>query len=222
MTTSTTTEPAELPSTRAAALAAGLTRYWNGKPCKHGHTAPRTASDGHCTECVRLRVTAKQSTAEGRVKKREKDARWRAAHPDMAREKVARWRAENPDKVRERAAKRRADPILSAQDLADANERGACLRAGPAAPPWADRAALRAVYRACPEGWHVDHVVPLKGADVSGLHVPWNLRCVPAEANATKGRTFDSTDPDHLPSAHAALAVLLPAELFSGLRIRPV
>lgn len=62
-----------------------------------------------------------------------------------------------------------------------------------ATPRWVSRDEIRAFYdsaAALSNGTgikhHVDHIVPLRGKLVSGLHVPWNLRVIPAAENMSK------------------------------------
>ena len=57
-------------------------------------------------------------------------------------------------------------------------------------PPWASRDAIAAFYAGCPRGFHVDHIVPLQGELVSGLHVEHNLQYLAAGENIRKGNKF--------------------------------
>ena len=63
-----------------------------------------------------------------------------------------------------------------------------------ATPDWLDRSLLAPIYQNAPKGYDVDHGVPLKGKDVCGLNVPWNLEAVPASANRAKNNYFSSDE----------------------------
>lgn len=57
-------------------------------------------------------------------------------------------------------------------------------------PNWADLRKIREVYIKCPEGYHVDHIIPLQGKLVSGLHVESNLQYLTAKENIAKGNKY--------------------------------
>jgi hypothetical protein len=67
-----------------------------------------------------------------------------------------------------------------------------------AVPLWANMERIEALYSLAAmltsntgEKWHVDHVVPLQGKSVCGLHTYENLRVVPATVNLQKSNRFD-------------------------------
>lgn len=82
-------------------------------------------------------------------------------------------------------------PKHHAQSLADSAARRAGIDR--ATPAWADRKAIRDVYveamrltKTTGVLHEVDHIVPLRGTGVSGLHVHWNLRAIPHFENRAK------------------------------------
>ena len=98
--------------------------------------------------------------------------RWAAAHPDYRRAKHRRWETKNPEKMRAKKARRRAAKLKRT-------------------PRWADLEKIKQIYVACPKGMTVDHIVPLQGELVSGLHVENNLRYIAPRENSSKGNKFD-------------------------------
>jgi hypothetical protein len=138
------------PTKRSDALRLGVTRYYTGKPCKHGHIADRLASCGRCWQCHKINRINFFKTELGRQMKR-------------------RWDRKNIHKRRMRA-KEKLNAI----------------------PKWADIKAISKFYRDCPDGHHVDHIIPLNNPDICGLHSIENLQYLPAEENLKKGNSVET------------------------------
>lgn len=191
-------------SARGDAKRLGVSRYFTGRPCNQGHVAERWTANKKCAECVRIQQRAKAAAPEAKEKRRAYDReRWLNDRERME-EKNRRYRAENAGAV---AATKRAYYRANTTKLRVAREawivdnrhvvrhhnakRKKLIRR--ATPPWVDIEKVKAVYReaerieaATGVPHHVDHIIPLQGADVCGLHVPWNLRPLPAAMNLGK------------------------------------
>lgn len=57
-------------------------------------------------------------------------------------------------------------------------------------PSWADLKAIEDFYRNRPEGMHVDHIIPIHGELVSGLHVLNNLQYLSIKENLSKKNKY--------------------------------
>ena len=58
-------------------------------------------------------------------------------------------------------------------------------------PAWADLEKINLIYSLCPNGYHVDHIIPLQGETVCGLHVENNLQYLTAAENLAKSNKFE-------------------------------
>lgn len=105
---------------------------------------------------------------------------------------VAAWREANPEKYAAQLARSEYKPRNPAQKARHAAHQSLRTRhLLHAQPAWADRQAINDIYlEAQQKCMHVDHIIPLKGKTVCGLHVENNLQLLPPRENLRKRNKF--------------------------------
>lgn len=121
----------------------------------------------------------REDVAAWREKNPDGFKRWREANLDRDREASRKWQQENRERVR----------VLVAERTSARKRR---------TPGWANTDRIREFYEIAAEmtrktgiKHHVDHVMPLRGELVSGLHVHENLRVVTSAENLQKGNRWE-------------------------------
>lgn len=166
--------------------------YFTGIPCKFGHVANRYSSNAECVECRKEKnkllkdkqdawnlknkeyvlEKSKQRYQDNIEKERQRSRDKWLKNPDKVKETNKKWMEKHPKIGNFYAAKRRTN--LKSRT-----------------PTWSNIVAIKELYRNCPNGYHVDHIIPLQGKLVSGLHVETNLQYLPSIENQRKFNKYE-------------------------------
>lgn len=188
-------------------------RYFTGRPCNKGHVCERLVSDRSCVECNRLKAQAKRDamttdetyahgvkygylkknwllTEKGRISRQQTGQKYYINNL----EKLAIYRKEYNLKTNNFHSKQWKKTHLGAHSAWTAKRRAAQLQRTPLWLTDAHHKQIDLFYweaaevsKVVGDFYHVDHIVPLQGKKVSGLHVPWNLQILHAKENLSKG-----------------------------------
>ena len=133
------------------------------------------------------RERARKWREDNPERRRNSDRRYREAHQAKRQEENRRYREANPDKAKEANKQwKKANPGKS-------NAIGARYRAKKlnATPAWSETEDVKEFYINCPKGYHVDHIFPLQGETVSGLHVLGTLQYLTAAVNLSNSNKVE-------------------------------
>lgn len=113
---------------------------------------------------------------------------WKQQNLTRENENNRRYYQENTEKVKDAVYDRylkvrNTQKYKTYRKCKEALHRAILLQA---TPKWSNLVKIAEIYENCPEGFHVDHIIPLKGKTVCGLHVPENLQYLPAGENLKK------------------------------------
>ena len=107
---------------------------------------------------------------------------WRKNNPGVLAKNQALYRHRHKKQLARYYKKWRIDNRASYNAYQQSRKRRVRIQM----PDWVSEKDLREIYLNCPKGFHVDHIIPINGRNISGLHVPWNLQYLPAIENLRK------------------------------------
>lgn len=103
------------------------------------------------------------------------------------------WCSQNPEKNKQ--AKKKWNQLNADKCRIICNKRYSYAKQ--ARPQWSNKFFIEEAYRLAQmrselfkTQWEVDHIVPIRGSDVCGLHVETNLQVIPRSLNASKQNRF--------------------------------
>jgi hypothetical protein len=165
---------------RREAVALGIAHYNTDRPCKHGHIAVRRVKDRKCSECERNAKGEKYKLSDPeavRVKKQASYERTKKHH--LVQKRI--YRQANKGKINALVAARKKHIKQRTPKWFGLEERWVVKEVYELA---ASRTKMTGF------AWHVDHIVPLQGGIVSGLHVMNNLQVIPGVDNIKKKNRY--------------------------------
>jgi hypothetical protein len=181
--------------TRKAALLNGDTQYFSGLPCKHGHIAARRAKTGECLDCRYIALTKWRKENPHQVKKHN-DTQY-VSHSESLKARSRKFYIQNVEVLREKS-KVYQKKNLHKFAANNAKRDAAKLQRTPAWLTEDDKWVMAQAYelavlreKIVGGKWHVDHIIPLQGKIVSGLHMPTNLQVIPAKLNRSKSNNYE-------------------------------
>jgi hypothetical protein len=140
----------------------------------------------------KIQKKSKEHYEKNKAKKIEYQRQWREENREKHRAYSRQWQQENKEKAKERLIQWYKDhPGMRA--FYSSTRKKHIYQATPSWLTEFDYTQIKCIYQVCSlrnnesdDSWHVDHVVPIRGKTVCGLHVPWNLRVITAKENMTK------------------------------------
>ena len=174
---------------RQEALDRGDVTYQSVQMCSVGHLGCRYSKSSACVTCL-IAYSRKQH----RLKRLLCDALGIPLRKRNVRQAALDCGDEFYDTGRPCASGHMSERRTSSGKCLECERiDGGIRRCGWQTPPWADRDAIRTFYHNRPEGHHIDHIIPLKGDLVCGLHVSENLQYLPIPENLAKKNFFEPT-----------------------------